>query len=479
MTETSQVVAPPVGEESHRTKGLVRLTMACNERCPFCNVPQEAYHRPTPPEADTIAEIDGFLADGAQTLTISGGEPTLLRKRLLRVVRHARAGGVRFVELQTNAVLIDDAYAAELAEAGVTSAFVSLLSHVPEHHDALAGLQGAFPRCVAGIDAMLAHGIRVTLNPVTASLTQGLVADYVDFVAERLPGVRFISMSAVQPHGRAAHDVADLLPDYAVLDATIREARERAAGHGLELVNPYCGLPLCIGWDDARECSVEAFEAEGGGWRRTRGLDNVGNKRHGEPCRTCALRTRCGGAWHAYWDVRGGSGIHAPAITVEPWLDGADEAAEQEVRRAPGGVPDDLLGVAHVPTVWLWTDTLATGDDARLFDSPVTDLALEIADLDPGALRTPLAVVRRILDEGRHLQPQTRLKVHLGIRPADATNPRAVVRLGALAAALGVDAVRILSAAPRWRRVADLLRQQHAGLDVHAVSARMLSPGTR
>ena len=50
-----QPSSPPIAtrtdahaEDSHRTKGLLRLTMACNERCPFCNVPAEDYARPTP-----------------------------------------------------------------------------------------------------------------------------------------------------------------------------------------------------------------------------------------------------------------------------------------------------------------------------------------------------------------------------------------------------------------------------------------------
>lgn len=471
-----------VGEQSHRTKGLLRLTMACNERCPFCNVPMEDYARPTPPADEIDAELQAFLDDGAETLTISGGEPTLLRKRLVELVRRARAGGVRFVELQTNAVLLDDAYAAELAEAGVTSAFVSFLSHVPEHHDALAGLKGAYPRCLRGIDALLDHGIRVTLNPVTASLTQELVPAYVDFVAERLPRVEFVSLSAVQPHGRAREGVAELLPDYAVLGPRIVEARARATLHGVELVNPYCGLPLCIGWDDALEQCVEAFEARGGGWRQTHGLDNVGNKSHGEPCRTCALRTRCGGAWHAYWEVRGGAGIHAPLLTVEPWLDGAEEAEGQAVVRAAGGVDDAViaaLDAAAQPTVWCWTDRLVAGDASRLLASGCTDLALELDSVDPAEVAPALRAVRQLLAEGAELQPQSRLRVLVGLRPAPATNPAALVRTGAVAAALGVDGLRILSAAPVWRKAADLLRTQHAGLDVAAVAARPLAQGAR
>ena len=91
--------------------------MACNERCVFCNVPVEDYRPVTPSRAALSAELDAFIASGEQTLTISGGEPTLLRERLLDVVTRARTAGVPFVELQTNAVLIDDDYAQALRTA--------------------------------------------------------------------------------------------------------------------------------------------------------------------------------------------------------------------------------------------------------------------------------------------------------------------------------------------------------------------------
>lgn len=462
---------PIAGEDSHRTKGILRLTMACNERCPFCNVPAEDYDKLTPPEDQADAELQAFLDAGAATLTISGGEPTLLRKRLIRLLRKARAGGIHFIELQTNATLITPEYAAEMADAGLTSAFVSLLSHVPELHDDLAGLAGAYPKCLDGIDNLINAGVRVTLNPVTARTTQHLVADYLDFVAERLPDVRFISMSAVQPHGRA-REYLDLLPDYAVLSGSIREARARAEVHGIELVNPYCGLPLCIGWDDDPDHSVEAFEATGGGWKRTPGIENLGDKSQGAPCTTCAVRTRCGGAWHAYWQVRDGSGIVPPVHTVEPWLDQADAAPAQEVWR--GALPSLVGRAPEQPTVWWWTDTLAPGDAGRLLQSPVTDVAWETDVYDPAALRDALGVLRRLTAAGRQLQPQQRIRVQVGLRANDSTNPAAVWRVASLATALGVDGVRILADDRRWQRIAERLQQEHPQASITWLRARSL-----
>ena len=215
-------------------------------------------------------------------------------------------------------MLITADYAQALAEAGLTSAFISLLSHRADTHDALTLLEGSFEKCLQGIDHLLTAGVRVTLNPVVAHATQTDIADYIDFVAQRLPQIRSISLSAVQPHGRAGrNDGPELLPDYAVLRRHIPRAIERAQFHGIELLNPYCGVPLCVGWVHEIEKSVEAIEARQGGWRPTPGIENQGDKIQGEPCSLCAVRTRCGGAWRTYWDVRNGSGI-APRCALQP-----------------------------------------------------------------------------------------------------------------------------------------------------------------
>ena len=421
---------PPATEQTHRTKGLLRLTMACNEKCPFCNVPAEDYRRKTPPQEEIDRQLQRFFDENAGTLTISGGEPTLLRKRLLALVRTARAGGIPFVELQTNAVLIDDPYARALAEAGVTSAFVSLLSHIPEHHDALAGLDGAFEKCIAGIDAMLAHGVEVTLNPVLARRTEAHFADFVRFVVDRLPGVSTVSVSAVQPHGRAGRgdNPTELLPDYAVLAEQIPEARQVAAEAGLRMVNPYCGLPLCVGWQSDPDRCVEAFEARQGGWRPTPGIENRGDKRHGDPCTPCAWRTRCGGAWHAYWTTRGGSGIVPPATITPPWQSTQD-TPHQAVFDLRTTLSEDTLAAvssATQPTVWVWATTIPAALSDALLDSGCTDLAV---DLDPKGLAsrraTPatmatLRVLHRILRAMNRpeLPENRRLRVHIRLLPA-------------------------------------------------------------
>ena len=467
--------AGSVGERHHLTKGLVRVTMACNERCPFCNVPVEDYPDSTPSDQALGAQLEAFLASGEQTLTLSGGEPTLRRGPLLDVIARARARGVPFVELQTNAILIDEPYARELAEAGLTSAFVSLLSDDAPLHDELAGLEGAFPLCLRGVDALLESGVAVTLNPVIARQTQRRVASYVDFVAERLPRVKAISLSAVQPHGRARSDL-DLLPDYAVLGPEVVRAHARAERHGIVLLNPYCGLPLCVGWSKRRARSVEAIEAEGA-WQESsaatqdpHGIDNHGNKRHGPPCRHCVLRTRCGGAWHAYWDHRGGSGLRAPLRSRAPWWPDAADHAGQHLVATEGGVDPTAFADARGPTVWLMTDDLRPGDAEHLLGTPCTDLALllDTSDLARPDLVAELEHLRRA---NAARDPQLRLRVTVGLRALGSID----AGLFALerAAELGIHGVELLMVpTDAHHRLAAMARKRYPELDVRLEERR-------
>lgn len=458
-------------DNPNRTRGILRLTLACNERCVFCNEPTERYDRLSVAPESVAEQLDAFVSTRQDTLTISGGEPTLSRDPLLALIRDARQRAIPFVVLQTNAVLIDNAYARALADAGLTEGFVSLLSHEPELHDALMGREGAQAACLAGIDALRAAGVAVTLNPVFARSTQTTVPDYMDFVAGRLPGVRSISVSVVQPHGRAEAQ-ADLLPDYDTLGPAMRAGLARADHHGLRAINPYCGVPCCVGWEDHLDRCTEALEAQDGGRQAPPGIVNQGQKSHGPPCRNCALKPRCGGAWHAYWSLRKGSGIESPSQRVAPWRKNSDQTAGQDVVGAPAG-PDDAtweaLDAADSPTVWLWSERLADGDAERIGRSRCTDLVLDLPVRQlPGARQT-LREARRLTRLDSAALGAIRTRLHLALRASAPGEESQWVSAVTLAANIGAESVYLLVNSPeRYAALVSDLDAQHPQLLLEA-----------
>ena len=367
-------------EENHRTKSMIRITMACNERCPFCNVPMEDYDSSTltPSELENQREIDRAVQNGEKTLVFSGGEPTLLKNRLLSLLRYSKEQGIQFMELQSNAIKIDISYAQKLKEAGVTSAFISFLSHIPEKHDALTGLENSFEPCVRGILALLEVGIPVTLNPVLTSLTQDELVNYIEYVHQKFPQIIYISLSAMQPHGRGKEDKnIHLLPNYKNLKTIVKKAQQVAQKCGIELLNPYCGLPVCIGWTEAIDKCVESEEAKQGGWMERVGIENRQDKSQGRPCVMCLYRNHCGGAWHAYWEKRGGEGIVAPKKIRLPWKRDRDkEDVVYDIRdyESIDSCIEDIRTDRGLVR-WLLLEHLQKSEVARVVSSACTDVA--------------------------------------------------------------------------------------------------------
>lgn len=107
----------------------LELTHRCNLRCPVCFMaagsPQGAA-----PEPD-LKELEGMFRaimakTGPQTsIQLTGGEPTV-RPDLAAIVRLGRKVGFKAIEVNTNGVVIasDPAYAATLAEAGISGIYL-------------------------------------------------------------------------------------------------------------------------------------------------------------------------------------------------------------------------------------------------------------------------------------------------------------------------------------------------------------------
>ncbi len=218
------------------------LTERCNLRCAHCGVTGG------PPPADALSDvvvrglIEQAVAAGCEGIAFGGGEP-LLRADCLRLLRES-ASCVQTL-LATNGLLIDDAIASGLVEAGVLVQ-ISLDGATAEVHDAIRG-PDAFERAWQAIERLQRAGIgpRLSLNVTLMRHNIEQVPAIVALAAERGigGGVRFTQL---QRMGRAAECWDVMVPTPAQYAAAYRwlygESSVLAAAPGGRVVVS-AGLP--------------------------------------------------------------------------------------------------------------------------------------------------------------------------------------------------------------------------------------------
>ena len=182
----------------------------CNMTCPHCYA--AASTRPAPTDLSTdeaTALVDDLAAAGVRVLIFSGGEP-LLRPDILQLLSYARRAGLA-PQLSTNGVLIDDAVAARLREAGVGYVGVSI-DGPREFNDAHRGLPGGYDRALGGLRAAkaagLRTGLRMTLFRANAPYLETMFATARDVGADRF----YVSHLIYSGRGRGMMGGDDLVP---------------------------------------------------------------------------------------------------------------------------------------------------------------------------------------------------------------------------------------------------------------------------
>jgi radical SAM protein with 4Fe4S-binding SPASM domain len=325
--------------------GELALTYRCNERCRFCYAGCGDSLCASPasadaPEAEELTteewkRVIRVFKDEAKVpfFSFTGGEP-LLRGDLEELASFACSIGLR-VNLITNGSLASPDRAASLKAAGIDTAQVSLESPVPEVHDALCGVVGAWERTVSGIRALRDAGVSVQTNSTVTAINRGpgkgSLVDLPAFLASL--GVRRFSMNLFIPAGRGLAS-SELFVSYSevgeIVDAVRRAALESglsffwysptpyciynpvarglgnkscAAVDGLVHVNPKGQVLPCSSWPESLGSLLERGFSEI--WFSERGSYFKHKRFASERCAACESFVACQGACPLYWNYAG------------------------------------------------------------------------------------------------------------------------------------------------------------------------------
>ncbi len=209
------------------------VTANCNLKCVHCYI--NAGEKETINELSTDAAkmlIHQIAEVSKPLLILSGGEP-LLRKDIFELVRYGTDRGLKMA-MGSNGVLLDDAVARNLKNAGITTVSISLDSSGPMLHDEFRGVEGSWQRAIEAIKALRRNNVITQVNTTVTKQNYNEINDIMA-LAEKL-GVENFHLFFLVPTGRGTR-IEDITPD--MYETMIESTFSKTLQHNLN-VKPSC-----------------------------------------------------------------------------------------------------------------------------------------------------------------------------------------------------------------------------------------------
>jgi radical SAM protein with 4Fe4S-binding SPASM domain len=211
------------------------LTYRCNNACSHCYVTPERRNWDATRELDTgnwKRILDILLDHAVPHVTFTGGEPTL-RDDLVELVRYTEEIGI-IAGLVTNGRRLTQSLVDALIKAGLDYVQITLESHLPEIHDKMVGVKGAWQETVAGLDRFIATDIYTLTNTTLTKLNRKTIGDTIAFLAKK--GLKEFAMNGLIYSG-SGRQVADkmAIPEED-LNEIITDVLAEASEHNMRLI---------------------------------------------------------------------------------------------------------------------------------------------------------------------------------------------------------------------------------------------------
>ncbi len=192
----------------------IEVTNRCNLQCVFCSADSNEIPGSNELSMPDLMDIADQLEEmKILRVKITGGEP-FLKKGIMEFL--SRLSKRHRISINTNATLITEKIAGELAKLNIDTMIVSLDSADPGINDRLRGRDSS-RRTVEGIKILRKFNIPVSIAAVLTKLN----ADGIPELALFLKGLGFsqLGVNHVYPQGRAANRFKELALDYDGLES--------------------------------------------------------------------------------------------------------------------------------------------------------------------------------------------------------------------------------------------------------------------
>jgi len=255
------------------------ITQRCNCRCIMCpQPPVEEEQDRTPLNLNLLRLMD----KNTPSLALTGGEPTLIRDDLLKIIMECKKELPRTsLILLTNGIELEDfdyvKAIVSLSHPDLTIA-ISLYSDIDKKHNEIVGSH-SFYKTLKGIYNLALFRQKIEIRTVIHKLTYERLPNLAEFISYNFPFVIHVALMGLEPTGLALKNIKKLWIDPYEYRDILKSAVQIFHRNNLNVSiynHQLCILPPSL-WEFTRK-SISNW--------KTFYLDT---------CKQCGLRNRCGG----------------------------------------------------------------------------------------------------------------------------------------------------------------------------------------
>jgi His-Xaa-Ser system radical SAM maturase HxsC len=256
-------------------------TDRCNSFCLMCSQPPKPVD-----DSDRISEhlrLLELIDPATQEMGITGGEPTLLKDDLLRVIKRSKAllPNTALHILSNGRLFYYGSYARKLAAIGHPDLMIGipLYSDIDAEHDYVVQAAGAFDQTLIGLQNLGRYGVPVEIRIVIHRQTWRRLPKLAEFIYRNLSFASHVALMGLEMMGFTVPNLADLWVDPVEYGQELRESTWFLASRGMNVSiynHQLCVVPREL-WSFCRK-SISDWKNE-----------------YLPACQACVEKSNCGG----------------------------------------------------------------------------------------------------------------------------------------------------------------------------------------
>lgn len=225
----------------------ILVTNRCNSNCLMCPTAEAVRRKKEDYDADTLIALTSHFPKDAPHITITGGEPFLIKKELFKVLAFLKNNLP-----ETSYLLLTNGRAfcsKEFAELFYETAPYDTILGIPLHgynaetHDAITQSKGSFDQTYSGLKNLLNLGAKVELRIVVSALNANFVTEIANLIVSAFPSVLCVKFIGLEMTGNAAKNKDSVWIEYHTAFISSKNAIDILINNSID-VGIY-NFPLC------------------------------------------------------------------------------------------------------------------------------------------------------------------------------------------------------------------------------------------